>query len=102
MIYAAQVDHGGRVKVHVYFTLPYFISLAGDALGIPSAEKSMDSIRAAAAERFAYYEIFATEWHAATAIKADKVPSVVADKLAAAIENRQRVSMRSYEPKGPK
>ena len=96
MIYLATVDHAGTVRVLTYKTLPYFLSVAGEAFGVPTHEKTFENVLRAARARNAYAQAFATEWHAATAIRQGAMPPAVADALRAELGRRQYVAARAY------
>ena len=96
MIYAAQIDHGGRVHVHVYKDAAHYLETAGDFLKLPKDGRTVAQVMQAGLSENAFYEVFATEWHAVTALSSQRLPDAVADALGAAVDNRARVAMRSF------
>lgn len=102
MIYTAQVDHGGTARVYSYKSLQYFLSVAGSALDLETHEKSIHKIDEAGKARYAFFEIFATEWHAAQRIKSSRLPLTVAALLIEKLDRAQIVGGRAYAGKcGP-
>lgn len=103
MIYAASIDHGGRVRVHTYKDAAHYLETAGDFANVPKEGRTVAQVMQAFISDNAFYEVFATEWHAATALSCQRLPDEVANALGAAIENRARVAVRPYlQPAKPK
>lgn len=100
MIYAAQMSRDGYTAVYAYKTLQYFLHEAGTALGVPSHERTLANIVEAGEAQFAFYEVYASEWHATQRLKTCELFPFVAEKLHAALKRAQHVASRPSVSQG--
>lgn len=96
MMYGVKVSHSGDVQVFPYKTLQYFLSVAGDAYGVPTHEKNLESIKAAARSQNKFYEVYETDFHAMRAIKCRELPDAAAVVLGGFLKRMQHVAMRAF------
>lgn len=96
MIYLVRVDHGGKVDAFAYKTEDYFLSNAAHVVGIEPKGATVEAIMRAGQARYATFELFASDWHAASAIKAGVLPPAASEALKALIDKRQHVAGRGF------
>ena len=98
MIYVAEVDHGGRVRVWSVLKTEDYILIARQALAsrLIATSETFAATLEASRDANAFYEIFASAWHAMTAINSGRLPPDVVAPLEKSLKRHQHVASRGF------